>query len=156
MNICTMYRKLGKLFLGWSMHRVIGCWYPSIPSLSPYVYCVQYSGHVLLLCNTHHMQEYAHTEDILCVAFGAPNLMATASFDGQVRRSYIVHVLMGGELQVTLSSSKLFSLYRLLCGVSFPVRFWHDWRLPLQTPHHHQSLVSMISACSQPTGHSVP
>ena len=89
--------------------------------VSTYVYCVQYSGHVLL-CNTHHMQEYAHTEDILCVAFGAPNLMATASFDGQVR-SYIVHVLMGGELQVTLSSSKLFSLCRLLCGVSFPVRF---------------------------------
>ena len=36
----------------------------------------------------HHIaQEYAHIEDILCVAFGAPNLMATASFDGQVRNS---------------------------------------------------------------------
>ena len=36
-------------------------------------------------------QEYAHVEDILCVAFGAPNLMATASFDGQVK-TYIVEL----------------------------------------------------------------
>ena len=40
MNTCTMYRRLGKLFLRWSMHRVIGCWYLSIPSLSPHMYIV--------------------------------------------------------------------------------------------------------------------
>ena len=49
-------------------------------------YC-QYSGHILNVLLHHIVQEYAHIEDILCVAFGAPNLMATASFDGQVRNS---------------------------------------------------------------------
>ena len=49
-------------------------------------YC-QYSDHILNVLLHHIAQEYAHIEDILCVAFGAPNLMATASFDGQVRNS---------------------------------------------------------------------
>ena len=30
------------------------------------------------------VQKHAHTEDILCVAFDASHLMATASFDGEV------------------------------------------------------------------------
>ena len=67
-----------------------------LPSLLPRVYyCVCVVLPVQWSCVIIHdtQQEYAHTEDILCVAFGAPNLMATASFDGQVR-TCIVHVLM--------------------------------------------------------------
>lgn len=56
--------------------------------LCPYF---QYSGHNTECITAPIAQEYAHVEDILCVAFGAPNLMGTASFDGQVR-TYMVEL----------------------------------------------------------------
>ena len=45
-----------------------------------YVYCNSLETFLLHTCT----QEHAHTEDILCVAFDASHLMATASFDGEV------------------------------------------------------------------------
>ena len=32
-----------------------------------------------------YIQSRGHSEDVLCVAVGSPNLMATSSFDGEVQ-----------------------------------------------------------------------
>ena len=34
------------------------------------------------------LQSKVHTEDILCIAVGHPNLMATSSYDGEVGKNF--------------------------------------------------------------------
>ena len=46
---------------------------------------------MLSMASFYTAQEHSHTEDILCVAFDASHLMATASFDGEV--CYCTHTL---------------------------------------------------------------
>ncbi len=60
---------------------------------------------------------HAHSDDILCVAFGSPHLMATASYDGEV--SILVSILVG--ILVSILVSILTSMWaefwaRAYCG----------------------------------------